>query len=643
MAKISGYDPDTVLDDNDYLVGVDSVSGRTKRFLGSVLRAGMASLAYIAAQKGAANGIAGLGADGKVPATQLPAPGSLSLPQTVIASVTAPANWLSAATYVCDGAADDVQIQAAYDALLLAGGGTIWLSPGTFNLAATLQFAGTNNVNTGVCIKMMAAGKKSTLLDAAPNVDAIHIKDIAIVDLADFEIGVHGSGAGLTSTSSAGAVHRSFWNSSFKNILISGDWATHTGWAINMGSPFRSVFENIEIGGVRNGIKFYSEYSDFNPGDSTLTRVFVELASAAAGVAYQLDSPTGLGSVNQLTFNVCEAIADVAGCTGILLTGATGSNHNRFWGTNVEQMAISVDCQTGEGNIFELDYTQPRTGGTFFHTGTAATNNTFSSTDAFVVAAGTLTLFHDENTANQLAPNRVINTKILADTGSTVTNSLVDGSVLRDVVYAGAGTVPTYIRHWQGKLRMVVGNSQSEGALEIVNDSSGGGGAVDTVYIHNNTNFAYANALLMLEQMNASDTGGMLRLKNHATASNTLQLEDASGIVRAIDNFGRIHPRTGTVASSATPAINTDTVDFFSITALAVAITSMTSGLTGTPIEGQKLIIAITGTAGRAITWGSKFEASTVALPTTTTSTTRLDVEFIWNTVTSKWRCVRVS
>jgi hypothetical protein len=105
----------------------------------------------------------------------------------------------------------------------------------------------------------------------------------------------------------------------------------------------------------------------------------------------------------------------------------------------------------------------------------------------------------------------------------------------------------------------------------------------------------------------------------------------------------RVTPRVGTVASSATPTINTDNVDVFTITALAAAITSMTTNLSGTPTDGQKLWIAITGTATRAITWGASFEASTVALPTTTSGTNRLDVGFVWNAVTSKWRCVAVA
>jgi hypothetical protein len=106
----------------------------------------------------------------------------------------------------------------------------------------------------------------------------------------------------------------------------------------------------------------------------------------------------------------------------------------------------------------------------------------------------------------------------------------------------------------------------------------------------------------------------------------------------------RITARSGTVASAATPTINTDNVDYYSITALAAAITSFTTNLSGTPTTGQTLWISIkdNGTA-RAIAWGASFEASTIALPTTTVISTRLDVAFIWNEATSVWRCVGVA
>ena len=106
----------------------------------------------------------------------------------------------------------------------------------------------------------------------------------------------------------------------------------------------------------------------------------------------------------------------------------------------------------------------------------------------------------------------------------------------------------------------------------------------------------------------------------------------------------RINPRALALsANSATPAINSDTYDIVVITGQTAAITSFTTNLTGTPVNGQKLWVSITGTAAVAITWGASFEASTVALPTTTVTTARLDVGFVWNVATTKWRCVGVA
>ena len=98
-------------------------------------------------------------------------------------------------------------------------------------------------------------------------------------------------------------------------------------------------------------------------------------------------------------------------------------------------------------------------------------------------------------------------------------------------------------------------------------------------------------------------------------------------------------------AGSATPAINTDKYDVVHITSQSAAITSFTTNLTGTPLDGDTLRISITdnGTA-RALTWGTSFESSgTTTLPTTTVISTRLDVGLFWNTETSRWRCVATS
>lgn len=102
----------------------------------------------------------------------------------------------------------------------------------------------------------------------------------------------------------------------------------------------------------------------------------------------------------------------------------------------------------------------------------------------------------------------------------------------------------------------------------------------------------------------------------------------------------RLTSRVGSTTSSATPTINTDNVDCYSITAQAEAITSFTTNLSGTPTNFQKLIIRIkdNGTA-RAITWGASFQSGSATLPTTTVLGKTLMVGLIYDSVDSKWTC----
>jgi hypothetical protein len=106
----------------------------------------------------------------------------------------------------------------------------------------------------------------------------------------------------------------------------------------------------------------------------------------------------------------------------------------------------------------------------------------------------------------------------------------------------------------------------------------------------------------------------------------------------------RVTIRTNTVASSATPTINTDTTDEFTITALATAVTSFTTNLSGTPVNGDMLMIRIkdNGTA-RALAWGASFRQCGASLPTTTVISKTLYVLFIYNSAVPIWDCVSTS
>lgn len=102
-------------------------------------------------------------------------------------------------------------------------------------------------------------------------------------------------------------------------------------------------------------------------------------------------------------------------------------------------------------------------------------------------------------------------------------------------------------------------------------------------------------------------------------------------------------PRTASTTSSATPAINVDACTQFNITAQAVAITSLSSGITGTPTDGQKLVVRIkdNGTA-QAITYGASWRAVAVTLPTVTIPNGTLYIEGQYNSADSVWDVITV-
>jgi hypothetical protein len=145
--------------------------------------------------------------------------------------------------------------------------------------------------------------------------------------------------------------------------------------------------------------------------------------------------------------------------------------------------------------------------------------------------------------------------------------------------------------------------------------------------------------------LNQDTTGSAATCTGNAATATKLATARA---INGVDFDGSaaitIVPRVTTITSSATPTINTDNCDAVTITALAADITSMTTNLSGTPSNFQKLIIRILddGTA-RAITWGASFAAKGATLPTTTVISKLLTVGFLYNSVTSKWDCVAAS
>ena len=119
---------------------------------------------------------------------------------------------------------------------------------------------------------------------------------------------------------------------------------------------------------------------------------------------------------------------------------------------------------------------------------------------------------------------------------------------------------------------------------------------------------------------------------------------DAAGIVdkasaQTLTNK-RITPRVVTATDDATAVIDCDVTDQYQLTAVANA-TEFT--VTGTPVNGQKLIIRLKDAGvGKGLTW-TGFTAIGVTLPTTTVANKTTYVGAIYNSATPVWDIVAVA
>lgn len=106
----------------------------------------------------------------------------------------------------------------------------------------------------------------------------------------------------------------------------------------------------------------------------------------------------------------------------------------------------------------------------------------------------------------------------------------------------------------------------------------------------------------------------------------------------------RITKRVVTQTGNTTPyTINTDVTDVYHVTGQSTTPVNFANP-SGTPVDGDTLRISMTGTTTIGLTWGTTFESSgNVLLPAATAGTTRLDMGFVYNAETSKWRIVAVA
>lgn len=151
-------------------------------------------------------------------------------------------------------------------------------------------------------------------------------------------------------------------------------------------------------------------------------------------------------------------------------------------------------------------------------------------------------------------------------------------------------------------------------------------------------------------------TDNFMQAKAGAWASRTIAQVKTDLAINNVDNTSnateraatatlsgkRITPRVDTVASASTVTPTGDASDLYTVTALAAAATI--AAPSGTPVNGQKLLLRIkdNGTA-RALTWNAIYRIVGVVLPTTTVISKTTYVGCIYNSADTKWDVIAVA
>jgi hypothetical protein len=261
-------------------------------------------------------------------------------------------------------------------------------------------------------------------------------------------------------------------------------------------------------------------------------------------------------------------------------------------------------------------------------TGSSSTGHTVKLPTTSVSASADYVIINQNSSTGTVA---------VQSSGANAIATLAPGTV---GVFTAQKATPTAATDWVGDVTvdgktLIVDNSLelagTDGTKMTFPSSS------DTVVTLGATQTLTAKTLTTPIISSISNTGTVTL----PTATDTLV---ARATTDTLTNKRITHRVSSTSGPGATPSMNTDNDDIFIFTALAAAITSMTTNLTGTPNDGDHLLVRFTdnGTA-RAITWGAKFGSSGVATLLATTVISKVhNVFLVWDATKSLWVCMAV-
>ena len=162
------------------------------------------------------------------------------------------------------------------------------------------------------------------------------------------------------------------------------------------------------------------------------------------------------------------------------------------------------------------------------------------------------------------------------------------------------------------------------------------------------------NALLANSTISGVSLGSNLNALTIGTGLSGTSYNGSAGVTVAIDSTvatlsgtqtltnKNIQARVVVIADATSITINADTTDIATQANTQSAGTLTVNAPTGTPFNGQKLILRLLSSNVQTFSWDSVFQGSTdVTLPTASSGSSKYDyMGFIYNSTATKWQLV---
>ena len=444
-----------------------------------------------------------------------------------------------------------------------------------------------------------------------------------------------------------------FRNSSFKDVAYKGgnisDFTNDIGYSqVDTGSlvttssfnEFTSSYTTGSFTGSFNGT-FGGNIENAVTASYALTAQTllgsVESASYSSTSSYALTAQTLLGSVvsAETASYVLPLNQDVT-ITGSLIVSGSGGRLNTalmgLWDSNNllilrgdirllcdingnESIHLNNRVLIDEASVNTISYTTTKrhlydtAGSTVLNFATAGAA-TFDGTSSYATTA-----------SYALTAQTLLGSVVSAETASYILGSEVDGAVASATSATSAGSVTNAATFNNGGAGAASGTTFDGSVARTISYNTIGAPSTSGT--------------------NATGTWGIDITGNAATATNATTATTAAtaSYVQASNIDGVIQPRVTSIASSATPTPDADTTDMYIITALATGATF--GSPTGTPVQGQKLMIRIEDNgSAQSLAYNAVYRAFGTALPTRTTIGKTLYLGCIYNSTDSAWDVV---